>query len=730
MSTNQNYFTPSDKKQIFEIFSEINYKLKQLGSIHTGGMTLFFNDKSKEPKWHISIGSDNDGYTLIYSEFSDKENKWIRKDEQTCEYFNDALSILKLYRKKLDDLGFEKALPQKAIYLKYAIYDRSNSSYVNWYLTKTNKFNYFYCPQGSDYYEMRKLFLNSLVLFDTAEEAKEYVYQNKKDIISKNTVDIIQIKIEDESHYHFGRKSIIHIKNYNEDINEYDMEIDGIDLYYNNNIIGQLGTTKDHNYNGEVALVSNLNKRFIQSVMHYLYSTLRGIKWEKPTILSSPIEDKYFGYNPSDIYTDDIDVVYGSKTIGYCGTKNSNFTGEIRFKDGVDENLKKAVLYKFNNSSLYNDVEWKEVEKMKESIESKLAENFANELKNLQREGLFENVKSFDLDFTGKGINIKLNESINSHDTPFLFFLKTKQYLCEEFFKQLYGVDNNSIVTNFQKEVIKKCNISVNKFKSNTLWGIYFSHLTPFIKDEDIFRIIEDHNGESLLQKEFGSVEALKECMNRIDLLRPDSQAFERMKKFFSLFISDVEDWKNKIWNKTWSENLNLLSGYILGNISWEVLDDKINRSSKSSESSKTSTTPFMDEIFSLAQNIYIFDEIIDKWPDSYDYYSEVAESVGDDYDDIKDRFDFDQLNLRDCIEFITEHDGENIAKKMFGTIENIQKSFEEYDSNEDVKNVLTQFVDYFRDDLNEYEEQYWRECIDSAVSDWNAYYSDDDNDY
>lgn len=258
---------------------------------------------------------------------------------------------------------------------------------------------------------MRKLFLNSLVLFDTAGEAKEYVYQNKKDIISKNTVDIIQIKIEDESHYHFGRKSIIHIKNYNEDINEYDMEIDGIDLYYNNNIIGQLGTTKDHKYNGEVALVSNLSKRFIQSVMHYLYSTLRGVKWEKPTILSSPIEDKYFGYNPNDIYTDDIDVVYGSKTIGYCGTKNRNFTGEIRFKDGVNENLKKAVLYKFNNSSLYNDVEWKEVEKMKESIESKLAENFANELKNLQKEGLFENVSSFDLSFKGNKLNIKLNES-------------------------------------------------------------------------------------------------------------------------------------------------------------------------------------------------------------------------------------------------------------------------------------------------------------------------------
>ena len=48
--------------------------------------------------------------------------------------------------------------------------------------------------------------------------------------------------------------------------------------------------------------------------------------------------------------------------------------------------------------------------KVEDSIENTLAENFANELKNLQKEGLFENVKSFDLDFTGKGINIKLNE--------------------------------------------------------------------------------------------------------------------------------------------------------------------------------------------------------------------------------------------------------------------------------------------------------------------------------
>ena len=49
-------------------------------------------------------------------------------------------------------------------------------------------------------------------------------------------------------------------------------------------------------------------------------------------------------------------------------------------------------------------------------IESKLAENFANELKNLQKEGLFENVKSFDLDFTGRGISIKLNEMTYKDD--------------------------------------------------------------------------------------------------------------------------------------------------------------------------------------------------------------------------------------------------------------------------------------------------------------------------
>ena len=46
-----------------------------------------------------------------------------------------------------------------------------------------------------------------------------------------------------------------------------------------------------------------------------------------------------------------------------------------------------------------------------QNVELALAESFEKTIKNLQKEGLFENVSSFDLDFNGKGINIKLNES-------------------------------------------------------------------------------------------------------------------------------------------------------------------------------------------------------------------------------------------------------------------------------------------------------------------------------
>ena len=46
-----------------------------------------------------------------------------------------------------------------------------------------------------------------------------------------------------------------------------------------------------------------------------------------------------------------------------------------------------------------------------QNLELSLAESFEKTIKSLQKEGLFENVKSFDLDFNGKGINIRLNEA-------------------------------------------------------------------------------------------------------------------------------------------------------------------------------------------------------------------------------------------------------------------------------------------------------------------------------
>lgn len=71
---------------------------------------------------------------------------------------------------------------------------------------------------------------------------------------------------------------------------------------------------------------------------------------------------------------------------------------------------------------------------MKESIENKLAENFANKLKDLQKEGLFENVKSFDLSLKENKLNIKLNES---NDKEALFLIKDMLKDLEEWNTQL-----------------------------------------------------------------------------------------------------------------------------------------------------------------------------------------------------------------------------------------------------------------------------------------------------
>ena len=93
---------------------------------------------------------------------------------------------------------------------------------------------------------------------------------------------------------------------------------------------------------------------------------------------------------------------------------------------------------------------------MRESIESKLAESFANELKNLQKEGFFENIKSFDLDFNGKGISIKLNESESIFSKNLLNKLKEEWFeICKDAVDynrhngEYYYIDKNDVAAYF-----------------------------------------------------------------------------------------------------------------------------------------------------------------------------------------------------------------------------------------------------------------------------------------
>ena len=75
---------------------------------------------------------------------------------------------------------------------------------------------------------------------------------------------------------------------------------------------------------------------------------------------------------------------------------------------------------------------------MKESIENKVAENFANKLKDLQKDGHYENVESYDLSLKGNNLNIKLNENTTMAPTAEeLDELETKFYnlvgACEKY---------------------------------------------------------------------------------------------------------------------------------------------------------------------------------------------------------------------------------------------------------------------------------------------------------
>ena len=87
------------------------------------------------------------------------------------------------------------------------------------------------------------------------------------------------------------------------------------------------------------------------------------------------------------------------KTIHYAGTRDQWNAIEKAF-DWIADTREIMIDYNYQESSTFDE----------SSVELALAESFEKTIKSLQKEGLFENVSSFDLNFTGKGINIKLNE--------------------------------------------------------------------------------------------------------------------------------------------------------------------------------------------------------------------------------------------------------------------------------------------------------------------------------
>lgn len=99
------------------------------------------------------------------------------------------------------------------------------------------------------------------------------------------------------------------------------------------------------------------------------------------------------------------------------------------------------------------------------NVEQKLAESFEKTIKNLQREGLFENVSSFDLNFTGKGINIKLNESENIFSKKLLNKLKEEWFeICKDAadhnkrYGEHYHIDKDDVSVYFINASLSKSN--------------------------------------------------------------------------------------------------------------------------------------------------------------------------------------------------------------------------------------------------------------------------------
>lgn len=88
------------------------------------------------------------------------------------------------------------------------------------------------------------------------------------------------------------------------------------------------------------------------------------------------------------------------KTIHYAGTRDQWNAIEKAF-DWIASTREIMIDYNYQESSTFDE----------SSVELALAESFEKTIRNLQKEGLFENVSSFDLSLKNNRLNIKLNEN-------------------------------------------------------------------------------------------------------------------------------------------------------------------------------------------------------------------------------------------------------------------------------------------------------------------------------
>lgn len=195
----------------------------------------------------------------------------------------------------------------------------------------------------------------------------------------------------------------------------------------------------------------------------------------------------------------------------------------------------------------------------KRKIENRLAETFEKAIKDLQKEGFLKEAKSFDLNFTGKNVNIRLNEAILKEDEksePFMWLLFDYEYLFDDF-DSLYDINSwGSDTGSFYDEVCDSCdNADYDDVKE------WCNDLPPELCKSDVYDIIKENNGENLLKEKFGSLEALRKCVEAAGNGDDEKQA--EITAFFEQFIDDVEEWKNEKYQEAMNEAIERVNHYM-----------------------------------------------------------------------------------------------------------------------------------------------------------------------